>query len=1279
MGDNVKVVIRIRPLNEKEQHEGSRRCLEAQVERSAIIIEAKPKPKTFTYDFVADEDISQDEIFQVVGKPITTSCLSGYNGSVFAYGQTGSGKTHTIIGPDNCSEDSPRFDERGLLPRCIEFLFASINREERRCEGLNFQVKCSFIEIYQEQVLDLLAQTSTSLAIREDLKKGVYVENLVESCVTSVNEAFAFMRQGNQHRHTGSTSMNKESSRSHSVFTLLIESRETKKGLLNFRSSRFHLIDLAGSERQKSTEAAGARLKEAGMINKSLAALGSVINALVDISEGKSRHVHYRDSKLTFLLKDSLGGNSKTCIVAAVSPSATSFGETLSTLKFAQRAKQIRNKAIVNEDLSGNIELLKEQVRLLKEQLKGQGSRPTDYSLVTMNTRIGELESLLEVNLKLRQEVEVALQNEIGGKEEQISKLSDALNKFEKKAANDKMVLKFRDAAISRLQKDLPEETSNLHEEIRLLRECVDMPPIAAKLLAENEQLKSYIENLERELRVDPFALCFRLKENQEFTSKLASSLQESAIERAQLRALLEELTGYKSGDIVASPVKRRYEEELARLRALTGNSDIELSREDEMMLTDEVQFHDRIESLEKENSRLSCLLEENSFRLNKSQNELEASFSESLNCSSSVRALKQALKDAARASRLETELEECRQDLESKELQVSELYEQLEILTDAHEYLKDQYKQSRPTPSVTPAPFALSAPFDPNPTLSASTQDIEQLIKDLQAKEESEANLKLTIRELEELLSKNGPYSSRSSNEELEYYKQEHETLLGEIDTCKAQNSSLKKSCAEMEKLLSEAAVRERGNKAEMEKLAVDIDLETKKLTKELTDAYEALLKVKNESETTIAHYKLECDALKTLADEAEEERLAAVEHLEAIQKTQKRELELVRVKLAKELEQHQTKATEGQMQVEMNLRNQVTKLTERLTLMTQNETSYIETQKKLDIMKRQLDQSKTETAQLKAELANAQELALKVKDGRRHDGDLNRPASIGKASLLSQLEDRNGALSDLHAKHQDCMARLETLTEENKRLRLQTSHFEGDVTEIKTKFIESLSNREDFLKQLNLLRESEYQIAIENAELKAKFESSSIRNSQLQNEINALNAENEQLGGHSNMSQKIKLHAKLKDENNKLKSTNYKLTDELRRTKMKLDAIHKRFQEIVKREGGQGELGVAEDHPIKDDASAELVRIKRGVAKIAEISGVRVLDVGSFDDTIERVVSSLQALRYQASASSHELSTKDREIISLNKQLKLLSKEVVLQSYKADLENRSPLVNKL
>lgn len=234
-------------------------------------------------------------------------------------------------------------------------------------------VKTSYLEIYNEQIMDLLDPQSYNLHVREDIKKGVYVESLNEETVTGVKDMMNLTTRGARNRHVGSTLMNKESSRSHSVLTTTIESKTmNEEGVWQMKSSRFHIIDLAGSERSKNTNAVGERLKEAGMINKSLTALGIVINSLVEISEGKNRHVHYRDSKLTFLLRDSLGGNSKTVIIANVTAAAISVGETLSTLKFAQRAKLIKNKAVINEESSSTIHLLKQELRRTKKDLAEQ-------------------------------------------------------------------------------------------------------------------------------------------------------------------------------------------------------------------------------------------------------------------------------------------------------------------------------------------------------------------------------------------------------------------------------------------------------------------------------------------------------------------------------------------------------------------------------------------------------------------------------------------------------------------------------------------------------------------------------------------------------------------------------------------------------------------------------------------------------------------------------------------------------------------------------------------
>lgn len=590
--DNVKVAIRVRPLSEKERREmGAKTCVTAEKELSAIVLDARPEVKTFTFDYVADTDVQQGEIFEQVGKPLTSSCLSGYNGTIFAYGQTGAGKTYTILGPDadislEDYENSPQFQDRGLMPRCVEHIFGEIGKERR--QDVEYLVKASFLEIYQEQVIDLLSGSAEgfNLQLREDLKRGVYVEGLIEEIVGSIGDTYELLKTGTCNRHVGATTMNKESSRSHSVFTLTIESKEIREGVTNFRSSRFHIIDLAGSERQRSTDAIGERLREAGMINKSLSALGNVINSLVDIAEGKSRHVHYRDSKLTFLLKDSLGGNSKTFIVANISPSALSFGETLSTLKFAQRAKMIRNKAVVNEDTAGSVHLLKEEIKRLKEEL----STAQEISLLAIqkcpncagrqvehmetaegSERMLQLERMMEVNTRLRVREVKSLEEQLGVKENYIKTLLVQVGKFEKKISNDKMVLKFRDSTIARFQAGSKgEESAELEsakQEITLLREQLEGNASAAKLFIENERLKEELSALHKELMEEPDSVVARLRENQDYTEQVMDWMNEDIEAREKAKAVYEDYKRYESGETVPDKVKSSHESALLELK----------------------------------------------------------------------------------------------------------------------------------------------------------------------------------------------------------------------------------------------------------------------------------------------------------------------------------------------------------------------------------------------------------------------------------------------------------------------------------------------------------------------------------------------------------------------------------------------------------------------------------------------------------------------------------------------------------------------------------------
>ncbi|KRZ58243.1 Kinesin-like protein KIF15, partial [Trichinella nativa] len=359
--DFIKVIVRLRPL----PNSGIPNLVSCAEVKDDCHISLKTYPRTFTFDRIADESATQESMFTCVGKSIIDGCVEGYNGTIFAYGQTGSGKTYTMIGP--CANESSVVDDklRGIIPRSLEYLFSRIE-EITQTQNVNFLCKCSFVEMYNEQLYDLLDATSSKLTLRESVKLGVFVEGLSEVTVCSAADAYKVLRKGCFNRRVASTSMNRESSRSHAVFTIIIESRTRKGCVENVRISHFNLVDLAGSERQKTAETDDARLKEASSINKSLSVLGKVITALVQISQGKHCHVPYRDSKLTFLLRDSLGGNAKTCIIANIYPVLKSFGDVLSTLQFAQRAKLVQNRAVINEDVynGGPPELLAEIQRL---------------------------------------------------------------------------------------------------------------------------------------------------------------------------------------------------------------------------------------------------------------------------------------------------------------------------------------------------------------------------------------------------------------------------------------------------------------------------------------------------------------------------------------------------------------------------------------------------------------------------------------------------------------------------------------------------------------------------------------------------------------------------------------------------------------------------------------------------------------------------------------------------------------------------------------------------
>ncbi|CAO3592633.1 unnamed protein product [Absidia cylindrospora] len=337
-GNNIKVVCRFRPQNKLEIKEGGVPITEIQEDGSAVTLKGTSQPP-FAFDKVFGSNTAQQEVFEYSIKSIVDDVVAGYNGTVFAYGQTGSGKTYTMMGSD--IEDT---QNKGIIPRIVEQIFESIILSPANME---FTVKVSYMEIYMEKVRDLLDPSHDNLPIHEDKTKGVYVKGLLEVYVSSTEEVYQVMKSGGNNRVVAYTNMNAESSRSHSIVLITITQKNVDTGAA--KSGKLYLVDLAGSEKVGKTGASGQTLEEAKKINKSLTALGMVINSLTD---GKSSHVPYRDSKLTRILQESLGGNSRTTLIINCSPSSYNEAETISTLRFGVRAKSIKNKAKVNADLS---------------------------------------------------------------------------------------------------------------------------------------------------------------------------------------------------------------------------------------------------------------------------------------------------------------------------------------------------------------------------------------------------------------------------------------------------------------------------------------------------------------------------------------------------------------------------------------------------------------------------------------------------------------------------------------------------------------------------------------------------------------------------------------------------------------------------------------------------------------------------------------------------------------------------------------------------------------
>ncbi|KAI9315739.1 hypothetical protein BX666DRAFT_2106249 [Dichotomocladium elegans] len=411
----VRVALRVRPLTQKEQLSNCTECLSYIPNEPQILIGTD---KSFTYDYVFDTKTDQNNVYETAAAPLVQKLMDGFNATILAYGQTGSGKTYSM---GTGLENSGSSQHAGIVPRCISELFEKLDARAEREPGYSFEIYVSFLELYNEELVDLLNPTSTTqkrkstngtitgtteVTIREDTAGNIYWSGVKEERCFSPEELLGLLAKGSLCRTTASTDMNAVSSRSHAIFSVILRQQEPDGDRTKSLTSKFHFVDLAGSERLKRTNAQGDRAREGIAINAGLLALGNVISALGDETR-RPTHVPYRDSKLTRLLQDSLGGNSQTLMLACVSPADINFMETLNTLKYANRARNIKNRVTVNQDFAGSsieVNQLKALVGRLRMEIAALRAESSGSAELSSNT--DQVHALKNENKRLRDRID---------------------------------------------------------------------------------------------------------------------------------------------------------------------------------------------------------------------------------------------------------------------------------------------------------------------------------------------------------------------------------------------------------------------------------------------------------------------------------------------------------------------------------------------------------------------------------------------------------------------------------------------------------------------------------------------------------------------------------------------------------------------------------------------------------------------------------------------------------------------------------------------------------
>ncbi|VDO36573.1 unnamed protein product [Brugia timori] len=506
--DNVRVVVRCRPLSRIELEQGYQKIVTVESASNSIVVtnpnnDQEPS-RIFTFDAVFGEDSNQFNVYNIAARHIVNNVLKGYNGTILAYGQTGTGKTFTMLGNKNCP---------GIIPNSFAHIFDHIAKCQ---QDKTFLVRVSYLEIYNEEIRDLLAKNPVhGLEIKERPDIGVYVKDLSSVTVSGADHMERIMQFGNNYRSTGATKMNVDSSRSHALFTITIECSEKIGDRCHITQGKLQLVDLAGSERQSKSGASGNRLKEAARINLSLSSLGNVISALVD---SKTVHIPYRNSKLTRLLQDSLGGNSKTVMFANIGPASYNYDETVSTLRYANRAKNIQNVVRINED-------------------------PKDALLRKFQLEIEHLKRMLEKEESSGNEDEVDESSWNKGQKQSRNRYSDRIEELEK-------TIEIRKNELQKEKGIADEERETLIAELHAKEEEL------AQAHRDHDSLMNKLKQIEKKLIVGGENMLEKAEKQARLLEQSNAELERGRVNETQLKQALAEKNQERS-DLLEQLIKR--------------------------------------------------------------------------------------------------------------------------------------------------------------------------------------------------------------------------------------------------------------------------------------------------------------------------------------------------------------------------------------------------------------------------------------------------------------------------------------------------------------------------------------------------------------------------------------------------------------------------------------------------------------------------------------------------------------------------------------------------